>query len=314
MSTQYDVVALGEAMVEFNQIPQGDGRMYLQGFGGDSSNTTIAAARQGAHCAYLSLVGKDALGDMCLNLWRTEGVDVRGVGVREDASTGVYFVHHDKHGHRFSYLRGGSAASLMQASDLTPDIISNTRYLHVTGISQAISTNARDTVASAIGIAHAAGARVSYDPNLRFALWSLEDAKVSILATLAVTDEFLPGLEELTLVSGLNTPQEVVAWAHAQGAKVVVLKMGSKGVLASDGTQTLRIPAFAVTALDATGAGDCFNGAYLARRSRGEDVFTSARWAVASAALSTQGYGAVAPLPTEAQVAEFLKTAVPVAD
>jgi 2-dehydro-3-deoxygluconokinase len=314
MSAQYDVVALGEAMVEFNQIPQGDGRMYLQGFGGDTSNTTIAAARQGAHCAYLSLVGKDVLGDMCMELWKAEGVDVRGVGVREDASTGVYFVRHDKHGHHFSYLRSGSAASLMQATDLTPDIISSARYLHVTGISQAISTNARDTVAAAIDIAHAAGARVSYDPNLRFALWSLEVAKVSILATLAVTDEFLPGLDELTQVSGLNTPQEVVAWAHAQGAKVVVLKMGSKGVLASDGTQSLRIPAFAVTALDATGAGDCFNGAYLARRSRGENVFTSARWAVASAALSTQGYGAVAPLPTEAQVAEFLKTAVPVAE
>jgi 2-dehydro-3-deoxygluconokinase len=314
MTAQYDVVALGEAMVEFNQIPQGDGRMYLQGFGGDTSNTTIAAARQGAHCAYLSLVGNDVLGEMCLELWKAEGVDVTGVGVREDASTGVYFVRHDHHGHHFSYLRSGSAASRIQPTDLALDLIGHARYLHVSGISQAISTNARDTVTAAIAFAHATGARVSYDPNLRFALWSLEDARVSILATMAVTDEFLPGLDEMTQVSGLDTPQEVVAWAHAQGAKVVVLKMGSKGVLASDGTQTLRIPAFAVSALDATGAGDCFNGAYLARRSRGEDVFTSARWAVASAALSTQGYGAVAPLPTEAQVAEFLKSAVPVAE
>jgi 2-dehydro-3-deoxygluconokinase len=223
-------------------------------------------------------------------------------------------VRHDHHGHHFSYLRSGSAASRIQPTDLALDLIGHARYLHVSGISQAISTNARDTVTAAIAFAHATGARVSYDPNLRFALWSLEDARVSILATMAVTDEFLPGLDEMTQVSGLDTPQEVVTWAHAQGAKVVVLKMGSKGVLASDGTQTLRIPAFAVSALDATGAGDCFNGAYLARRSRGEDVFTSARWAVASAALSTQGYGAVAPLPTEAQVAEFLKSAVPVAE
>jgi 2-dehydro-3-deoxygluconokinase len=154
---------------------------------------------------------------------------------------------------------------------------------------------------------------VSYDPNLRFALWSLEDAKGVISRTIAMTDEFLPGLEELAKVSGLSTPGDLVAWAHQQGAKVVVLKMGAQGVLASDGTTTHRIPAFEVDAIDATGAGDCFNGAYLARRSRGEDVFTSARWAVASAALSTQGYGAVAPLPTEVQVTEFLKTAVPLA-
>ena len=91
------------------------------------------------------------------------------------------------------------------------------------------------------------------------------------------------------------------------------MKMGIEGVLVSDGQQIQKIAAFPVKAVDATGAGDCFNGAYLARRARGEDVFTSARWAVASAALSTQGYGAVAPLPTEARVAEFLKSVTPAA-
>jgi len=314
MSNSFDVVALGEAMVEFNQIPQGDGRMYLQGFGGDTSNTIIAAARQGAHCAYLSLVGNDVLGEMCLELWRAEGVDVSGVGVREDAATGVYFVRHDHHGHHFSYLRSGSAASRIQPADLLPALIGQAHYLHVSGISQAISANARQTVAAAIELAHAAGARVSYDPNLRFALWPLEEARAVIASSIALSDEFLPGQEELAKVSGLSAPADLVAWAHRQGAKVVVLKMGTQGVLASDGTQVQRIPAFAVSALDATGAGDCFNGAYLARRARGEDVFTSARWAAASAALSTQGYGAVAPLPTEAQVAAFMASAVPLAD
>jgi len=306
MNQHYDVVALGEAMVEFNQIPQGDGRMYLQGFGGDTSNTTIAAARQGARCAYVSLVGNDALGDMCLALWKTEGVDVSAVQVRDDAPTGVYFVRHDADGHHFSYLRRGSAASRIQPGDLPPKLIGNTQYLHVTGISQAISSSALQTVGAAINMARAAGARVSYDPNLRFALWSLADARPTVIQTIASTDEFLPGQEELAKLSGLQAPEDLVAWAHQQGAKVVVMKMGVQGALASDGRTMQKIAAFRVKAVDATGAGDCFNGAYLARRARGEDVFTSARWAVASAALSTQGYGAVAPLPTEARVAEFL--------
>lgn len=310
MQPIYDLVALGEAMVEFNQIPQGDGRMYLQGFGGDTSNTTIAAARQGARCAYISLLGNDALGDMCLELWRTEGVDVSAVGLREDAPTGVYFVRHDCHGHHFSYLRRGSAASRITPDDLAPTLIGQTRYVHVTGISQAISTSARDTVAAAISMARAHQARVSYDPNLRFALWSLEEAKPTIIDTIALADEFLPGQEELAKLSGLEDPHALVKWAHRQGARVVVLKMGVRGCLASDGQQVQKIDAFKVNALDATGAGDCFNGAYLARRARGEDVFASARWAVASAALSTQGYGAVAPLPTQAQVADFLATGV----
>jgi len=309
MNQHYDVVALGEAMVEFNQIPQGDGRMYLQGFGGDTSNTTIAAARQGARCAYVSLVGNDALGDMCLALWKTEGVDVSAVQVRDDAPTGVYFVRHDADGHHFSYLRRGSAASRIQPGDLPPKLIGNTQYLHVTGISQAISSSALQTVGAAINMARAAGARVSYDPNLRFALWSLEDARPTVIQTIASTDEFLPGQEELAKLSGLQAPEDLVAWAHQQGAKVVVMKMGVQGALVSDGRTMQKIAAFPVKAVDATGAGDCFNGAYLARRARGEDVFTSARWAVASAALSTQGYGAVAPLPTEARVAEFLNAA-----
>jgi len=310
MTQQFDLVALGEAMVEFNQIPQGDGRMYLQGFGGDTSNTTIAAARQGARCAYMSLVGGDALGDMCLSLWKTEGVDVSAVHVHKDAPTGVYFVHHDIDGHHFSYLRKGSAASGMRPEDLSAELIGNTKYLHVTGISQAISVSAHETVSAAIAMARAAGARVSYDPNLRFLLWSLADATSAVIETIAQADEFLPGQEELIKISGLHAPEDLIGWAHKQGTKVVVMKMGSEGVMVSDGKEIQKIAAFPVKAVDATGAGDCFNGAYLARRARGEDVFTSARWAVASAALSTQGYGAVAPLPTEARVAEFMKTAV----
>jgi len=309
MNYKYDVVALGEAMVEFNQIPQGDGHMYLQGYGGDTSNTTIASTRQGARCAYVSMVGNDALGEMCLALWKTEGVDISAVKIHDDAPTGVYFVRHDSDGHHFSYLRKGSAASLIHPDDLTHGLISQTRYLHVTGISQAISASANNTVAAAIAMAHAAGAKVSYDPNLRFALWSLEDARSTVIETIALTDEFLPGQEELAKVSGLEVPEDLIAWAHRCGAKVVVMKMGVQGVMVSDGSTIKKIAAFPVKAVDATGAGDCFNGAYLARRARGEDVFTSARWAVASAALSTQGYGAVAPLPTESQVAEFLKSA-----
>lgn len=308
MSFRYDVVALGEAMIEFNQASQSDGRMYLQGFGGDTSNTIIAAARQGARSAYVTLVGKDAFGEMFLDLWKTEGVDVSAVGVRSDAPTAVYFVRHDRNGHHFSYLRKGSAASRITPDNLPNDVVGHTRFPHVSGISQAISAGARDTVAQSIAMAREAGARISYDPNLRLALWSLEDARQVIIETLAMTDEFLPGLDEMSLVSGLKLPEDIIDWAHRQGAKVVVLKMGEQGVLASDGFTRQKIAAPSVQALDATGAGDCFDGAYLAKRAQGEDVFSSARWAAASAALSTLGFGAVAPLPTAAQVTEFLQT------
>ena len=111
MTKTLDIGALGEAMVEFNQVRDSTGRTYLQGFGGDTSNTVIAASRQGAACAYISAVGADDFGTLCCDLWRNEGVDISGVQVNPDAPTGIYFVRHDAKGHRFSYLRKGSAAS-----------------------------------------------------------------------------------------------------------------------------------------------------------------------------------------------------------
>src|SRR5215204_3784559 len=105
-----DIVALGEPMIEFNQTERG-GRSYLQGFGGDSSNFIIAAARQGAHTGYLTALGDDAYGRMFLDLWRNDGVDAGAIKIDRSAPTAVYFVTHDKTGHAFHFYRTGSAAS-----------------------------------------------------------------------------------------------------------------------------------------------------------------------------------------------------------
>ena len=305
---RFDVVAIGEAMVEFNQSRDGDGRTYLQGFGGDTSNAMIAAARQGARCAYVTRVGHDDWGRLVQDLWRTEGVDTRAVGVDAAAHTGVYFVRHTPQGHSFSYLRAGSAASKMQPSDMPAALIGDAKILHVSGISQAISDSARQAVARAIEVARRSGTRVSYDPNLRLALWPVERARQAILETIPLCDEFLPSLDDVRIVSGLEAPLDIVAWSHRRGAKSVVLKLGEHGSLVSDGQQCHEVAPHRVNAVDATGAGDCFDGSYLARRAAGDDAVTAARWASAAAALATTAYGAVAPLPRPAQIAALLES------
>jgi 2-dehydro-3-deoxygluconokinase len=164
------IVALGEAMIEFNQARADAPEQYLRGFGGDTSNMAIAAARlvgDAGRVGYVTRVGDDAFGRMLVDLWRTEGVDTRGVVADRVAPTGVYFVTHGASGHEFSYLRAGSAASRMTPETLPDEIIRGASILHVSGISQAISTGACDSVFAAIAIAEEAGARVSYDPNLR---------------------------------------------------------------------------------------------------------------------------------------------------
>ena len=307
-----DIVALGEAMVEFNQRqnqPADEPPLYLQGFGGDTSNAAIAAARAGAQVAYLTRLGTDRWGDRLMDLWQRENVDTSAVQRDAHAPTGMYFVSHDAQGHHFSYARAGSAASRMQAADAATwqGTIAASRWLHLSGISLAISASACDAAFAAMQLARASGTRVALDSNLRLSLWPLARAQACITHAIGLCDLFLPSLEDMTALTGLSDPQAIIGWSHAQGAQQVVLKLGADGALASDGQTPWRVPGLAVQALDATGAGDCFAGNLLARLSQGDDLLTATTYANAAAALSVQGYGAVAPLPGPDAVKQHLK-------
>lgn len=310
MHSHYDVVTLGEPLVEFNQHTPGT-PLYQQGVGGDTSNAAIAAARAGARSAILTCIGQDAFGDALCTLWSAEDVDHSAITRDAAHATGVYFVHHDAQGHHFSYLRAGSAASHMHPAWLTQEarraMVTGCRMLHTSGITLAISPSACDTAFDAMQLAHSAGARVSFDPNLRLKLWPLARARACITQAIALCDLFLPSLDDMVTLTGLTDPDAIVDWSHAQSAALVVLKLGADGVLvAPRGAPRTRIAGHVVQPLDATGAGDCFDGNLLARLALGDDVLTAARYANAAAALAVQGMGAVAPLPRPAQVREIL--------
>jgi 2-dehydro-3-deoxygluconokinase len=307
------ILSLGEPMIEFNQTRADAPDRYLRGFGGDTSNMAIAAARlagrDGPRVGYITRVGADAFGRMLVDLWRAENVDTAGVEVDRDAPTGVYFVTHGAQGHEFSYLRAGSAASRMSPATLPSDLIRAARVLHVSGISQAISTSACDAVFAAIDIARGAGVRVSYDPNFRLKLWPFARGRAIVMATIAQCDLFLPSLEEARQLSGQDDPASIIDWSHALGARIVALKCGADGCVVSDGTRTQTVAGLRVDVVDATGAGDCFDGAFVLRTIEGDDPFTAGRFANVAAALKTLGYGAVAPLPRSADVRARLASA-----
>jgi 2-dehydro-3-deoxygluconokinase len=299
-----DMVALGEAMLEFNQT-QAAPPLYLQGFGGDTSNAALAAARAGARVAYLSRLGMDHWGDLLMQLWAREGLDTTGIARDAQAPTGVYFVSHDERGHHFSYARAGSAASRMQVSDISAHwstLIARSHWLHLSGISLAISTSACDTAFAAMQRARRSGTRIAFDANLRLSLWPLERARACIAQAVGLCDLFLPSLDDMTALTGLQDASAVLDWSHAHGAAQVVLKLGAQGAIVSDGQQRTQLSATAVNAIDATGAGDCFAGNLLARLSHGDTLVQAARYANVAAGLSVQGRGAVEPLPTAAAV------------
>lgn len=306
--TAVDIACLGEPLYEFSQIP-GEERRYLQGFGGDTMNAAIAAARQGARVAYVTRLGDDEFGRQFLELWRREGLDASGVRIDAQAHTAVYFITHTAAGHQFSYLRAGSAASRMRPEDLPRELITGARYLHTSGITQAISPGACDSALAAMQMARDAGVRVCFDSNLRLRLWPLARARAVIAASIALSDYFLPSLEDATALCALEDAERIIDWCHARGARHVALKLGAQGVLASDGRERRRLPGHRVDCVDATGAGDCFAGSLLARLAAGDDFWTALRYANAAAALTTTGYGAAAPLPRPAQVRALLEGA-----
>jgi len=306
MGASPDILALGEAMVEFNQTGAGGGRQYLQGFGGDTSNFAIAAARQGARAGYLSALGDDEHGRLLRALWDAEGVDHSGVATDAHAYTAVYFVNHDERGHHFSFMRAGSAAARMQPANLPRDHIRAAKVLHLSGISLAISPSACDTAYAAIATARDAGVQVSFDTNLRLKLWPVDRARAVMTDVMRLCDILLPSLDDVAAITGLREPDALVDWCLGLGAKTVALKLGDQGAVVATPSQRWRIPPHPCRMVDATGAGDTFGGAFLAEYLRTGDPFRAAAYGNAAAALSTQGHGAVAPMPRRSQVEAFL--------
>ena len=300
-----DIVCLGEPLVEFNQKQPG---VMLQGFGGDTSNCAISAARQGADVGYITRVGKDKFGEMLLALWKEEGIDVSQIAEDPHAPTGIYFVTHDDSGHHFSYYREHSAATKIEPHDLSTPYIADAKFLHVSAISQAISSTAADTVFTAIDIANSNGTKVSYDTNLRLNLWSAKRARAIVHEAMKYCHIALPSMDDVQVLSELSSADAVIDFYLNLGAEIVVLKLENDGSIVSTQQKRRKIAGISVNSIDSNGAGDTFAGAILAELVRGQGPFQAAEYANVAAALSTQYDGAVNAIPNRKQVEDFLRS------
>jgi 2-dehydro-3-deoxygluconokinase len=310
-----DLVSIGEPMLEFNQQPGTDAetaalgrRFYLEGFGGDTSNAAIAAARAGCRVAYVTAIGDDPAGDRFAELWTAEGIDMSGVRLSNTHPTAVYFVTHGPRGHEFRYYRQGSAASTMSPVDMPKSLIENAKFVFASGVSQAISPNAADAVFHAFDLARAAGVKVAYDTNYRARLWPVPRARAVMHHAVAMADIALPSLEDAQMLTGLNDPAAIVDFYLRLGPKLVVLKLGDKGARLGTPDGHVDIPPFPCRFIDGTGAGDTFCGNFLARLIAGDQPADAARYAGVAAALKTEGFGAVAAMPHEPVVRAAMAT------
>lgn len=303
----FDIITFGEPMMELAQIERDGQPLYLPGFGGDTSNVAVAAARQGARVAVFTALGDDAFGRDFTVLWQREGIDFSTVRLVSGERTGLYFISYGAEGHFFTYYRAGSAASQITPAQVPLELIASSKVLHVSGISQAISTSSCDAVFAAIRHAKDNGVQVSYDSNLRLNLWPLDRARAVIHSAMSQADIARPGLDDARQLTGLESPEDICDFYLNLGCRIVALTLGKDGTMIALRNDRRVIPARPVKAIDATGAGDTFGGAFLAQLLRTNDPFEAAAYANAAAALSTQGHGAVAPMPHRVEVEAFLQ-------
>lgn len=293
-----DLACFGEPLMELTRIDGGEGEpAFRPGYGGDTSNCAIAASRQGARTAYISAVGDDSFGREFRALWRREGVDDGAVRSDPAAPTGLYIITPSPAGRDFAYYRAGSAASRYRPEDLPVELLPRTRIVQLSGISQAIGEAPCDAGFRLIEAARDAGCEVAYDTNLRLKLWSLERARAVMHGAIERCTIALPSVDDSRMLTGLDDPDAIADAYLRRGPAIVALKLGADGALVATPDRRERLAANRVAAIDATGAGDTFDGAFLARLAAGDDPFTAARYANAAAALTTTGYGAVAPIP-----------------
>ncbi len=224
-----DIIALGEPMVELNR-PKGEDH-YRIGCGGDVSNAMVAAARSGRLDRHGHGGRRRRVRPHPPRPVATRGRRRAAVKIDPAAPTGLYFVSHGEAGHSFSYRREGSAASRYGAEDLPREALEAARILHVSGISQAISTRAADAVFEAMAVARAAGVLLSYDTNIRLKLWPIARARAVIHEAMTNIDIALPGLDDARLLVGVEDPDQIVDRYLSFGARIVALKLGSQGCL-----------------------------------------------------------------------------------
>ena len=315
-----DLVALGELLIDFTQVGSSpDGReLFERNPGGAPANVLAAATRLGLSTEFVGKVGADLQGAFLRRTLERCGVGTAGLVEDAGAFTTMAFVEvDDRTGDRsFSFARKPGADAMLGPDEVSPELLSSCRVLHLGSIS--LTTDpARSATIYAAEAAADAGALISYDPNYRADLWSDEQTAVEEMSDVLGSADLLKLSEvEARMIFGTDDVEEAARMALARGVRLVAVTLGERGAcLATHGARA-SVEGFPATCVDATGAGDAFWGTTLAwllsRRGvrtatdldglTAEDLSACGRFACAAAACCVEGRGAIPAMPTLEQV------------
>jgi len=235
--------------------------------GGAESNVAIVASRLGKSAHWVGRLGDDAFGRLVERTLRAEKV---GLTVIQDPQRPTGLMVKERRSpslQRVRYYRSMSAATKLSHEDIHDDLLSRASILHLTGITPALSPEAREAVDTIIDRARALGVTVSLDINYRSALWTRSEAAEFLMAAIPRSDIIFGGVDEFAIVdSGITTADAAIEDALARGATEVIVKLGDRGAVGERGGMRESVAATPVEVVDTVGAGDAFVGGYLSAR------------------------------------------------
>lgn len=314
----FDITALGEALIDFTEAGRSASgmRLFEQNPGGAPANMLSAAARLGARTAFIGKVGDDIHGRYLKSTLDAVGIDTRGMILAKDVFTTMAFVSLDGGEREFSFARCPGADTQLTTEEVDYAAIDGAAIFHCGSLSLT-DEPARSAVYAALHRAKYAGAIISYDPNYRPALWSSrEEAVAQMRGPLPLVDVIKLSEEEAFALSGHGDAESAARALAGIGISIVVVTMGQKGALLYSGNKCRLVPGYNVEAVDTTGAGDAFWGAFLCRLLESqnsiaevtfENLILFARFANAAAAICVSRRGGIPSLPSLAEIEGLMR-------
>ena len=319
MSKTYDVVALGELLVDYVQVGMSErgNPFYEANVGGAPANVLAMLRKLGAHCAFMGAVGQDPFGDLLEKALSDAQIDTRGLRRCSHVPTTVAIVHNRPDGERaFSFYRNPGADTQLSPENLDMELLQSCKVFHFGSLSLTTEPS-RAATQIALKQAKEAGALVSFDPNLRPLLWeNLEDAKREIGWGLSQCDLLKIADNELQFVTGCENLDEGVAVLQQQypSIRLICVTEGAKGSRCYYDSKVLAQPAFRTdSVIDTTGAGDTFCACLIhfalthgLEDCSDEQLKQLLRFANAAAYLVTTRTGAFCSMPEKEEVDALL--------
>ncbi len=262
-----------------------------------------AVAKLGVQSGIIGSVGEDDFGKLILERLRQDGVDTTYTRSLKDYTTGVAFVTYFSDGSRkFIYHLSRAASGKISLNQVNKGYLSGVKYLHIMGSSLSVNEQWQRACYKAVEIVKRGGGKISFDPNLRPELLSVEKIRQICQPVLSACQLLLPSEDEAKMLTDTKDSLTACKKLLNSGPKIVILKRGAKGSVVLTPDERIEVPSFKVKEVDPTGAGDCFDAGVVVGMLRGWDLKKIAKFANAVGALTVTKKGPMEGTPSLKQV------------